>query len=87
MNQVNEMVAEREGKVDDLISRMSIITRTEQRLNDINVMAEELNAKITALKDEEKTMEKAGEQVVELKFLLGEIEKKLSDYFNLKGGE
>jgi uncharacterized protein YoxC len=71
---------EAEGKIDMLTSRMALINRTEQRLNDLNILAEDINTKIKVLSSEEKVIDKASGQITELRFLLGEVEKKLSDY-------
>jgi DNA repair exonuclease SbcCD ATPase subunit len=82
---VNEMMSEEEARVDKLNSKFTLVTKLEQRLNDLSILAEDVKAKTSAIMEEEKTIERAGQQIVELKFLLGEIEKRLNEYFSLKG--
>lgn len=81
---INEMMAEEEAKVDKLNSKFILVTKLEQRLNDLSILSEDVKAKTSAIMEEEKTIERAGQQIVELKFLLGEIEKRLNEYFSLK---
>ena len=82
---INEMMAEEEAKVDKLNSKFILVTKLEQRLNDLSILSEDVKAKTSAIMEEEKTIERAGQQIVELKFLLSEVEKRLSEYFSLKG--
>ena len=82
-----DTINQAEQKMERLGDRLSTIDKVERRLNDLSIMSDDVNAKIDAMKDEEKTIERAGKQTVELKFLLGEIEKKLKEYFNSKGGK
>ena len=82
---VNEMMSEEEARVDKLNTKFTLVTKLEQRLNDLSILAEDVKAKTSAIMEEEKTIERAGQQIVELKFLLGEIEKRLNEYFSLKG--
>jgi DNA repair exonuclease SbcCD ATPase subunit len=85
ISSINEMMAEEEVRVDKLNSKFTLVTKLEQRLNDLSILAEDVKAKTSAIMEEEKTIERAGQQIVELKFLLGEIEKRLNEYFSLKG--
>ena len=42
----------------------------------LNLLAEDVNVKVQNLKKEEQVVNKAGEQIAELKFLLSEVENK-----------
>jgi DNA repair exonuclease SbcCD ATPase subunit len=85
ISSISEMMTEEEARVDKLNSKFTLVTKLEQRLNDLSILAEDVKAKTSAIMEEEKTIERAGQQIVELKFLLGEIEKRLNEYFSLKG--
>ena len=45
-------------------------------MSSLNLLAEDVNVKVQNLKQEEKEISKAGEQITELKFLLSEVERK-----------
>ena len=48
-------------------------------MSSLSLLAEDVNVKVKNLKQEEKVISKAGEQITELKFLLSEIERKTDD--------
>ena len=48
-------------------------------MSSLNLLAEDVNVKIQNLKQEEKVISKAGDQIAELKFLLSEVERKTED--------
>ncbi|MBI4379209.1 MAG: hypothetical protein HY578_08950, partial [Nitrospinae bacterium] len=84
IDKLNSIMGEAEGKIEQLTNRMSLINRTEKRLNDLSIMADDIKVKIKALSDEEKVIARAGEQIAELRFLLGEVERKIGE-LNIKG--
>ena len=45
-------------------------------MNQLNLLAEDVNVKVENLKKEEAVINKAGVQISELKFLLSEVENK-----------
>ena len=51
----------------------------ENKLNGLNVLAEDVSIKIQTLKDEKEVINKAGEQITELKYLLAQTENKSLD--------
>src|SRR3990172_7140368 len=70
-------MGEDEGKIEQLNNRMSLINKTEKRLNDLSIMAEDVKIRIKALSDEDRVITRAGEQIAELRFLLSEVERKI----------
>ncbi len=48
-------------------------------MSSLNLLAEDVNIKVQNLKKEEAVISKAGEHISELKFLLGEVERKRED--------
>ena len=46
----------------------------------LNLLAEDVNVKVQNLKKEETVINKAGEQITELKFLLSEVENKKGNF-------
>lgn len=82
----NESVKEIDKQFVRINSKLDNVTTIEQRLNDLEILSDDVSAKISSLKDEEKIIEKSGGHIVELKFLLAEIEKKLGDYIIAKKG-
>ena len=72
-------MGEAEGKIEQLNNRMSLINKTEKRLNDLSIMAEDVKIRIKALSDEDRVITRAGEQIAELRFLLSEVEKKIGE--------
>ena len=48
-------------------------------MSSLNLLAEDVNVKVHNLKKEEVLFSKAGDQIAELKFLLGEVERKRKD--------
>ena len=56
-----------------------MLEEVEKRLSSLNLLAEDVNVKVQNLRQEESVIHKAGEQINELKFLLGEVERKKQD--------
>ena len=68
-----------ESKIDQLNSKINMLADVEKRLSSLNLLAEDVNVKVHNLKKEEVLFSKAGDQIAELKFLLGEVERKRKD--------
>ena len=68
-----------DSKVDLLNSKINMLADVEKRLNSLNLLAEDVNVKVQNLKEEEAVINKAGDQIAELKFLLSEVERKKGD--------
>jgi hypothetical protein len=66
---------EADKKNNELSNKINAIAGFEKRLVDLNLLAEDANVKIKNLKEEEDTINQAGDKIAELKFLLGKIEK------------
>ncbi len=56
--------------------RINTLDEVEKRLSNLNILAEDVDVKIRNLRKEENLVQKAGEYVNELKFLISEIDKK-----------
>ena len=56
-----------------------ILDEVEKKLSKLNILAEDGDVKIRNLKKEESVVQKAGEYVSELRFLISEIDKKKED--------
>ncbi|HJL72945.1 MAG TPA: hypothetical protein QGI40_03695 [Nitrospinaceae bacterium] len=56
--------------------RINTLDEVEKRLSNLNILAEDVDVKIPNLRKEENLVQKAGEYVNELKFLVSEIDKK-----------
>ncbi len=63
-------------KINELSKKIGMINSLEKRLKGLNLMVEDANVKIKNLKGEEDIINRAGDKIAELKFLLGKIEKK-----------
>jgi DNA repair ATPase RecN len=68
-----------ESKIDQLNSKINMLADVEKRLSSLNLLAEDVNVKVHNLKKEEVLFSRAGDQIAELKFLLGEVERKRKD--------
>ena len=69
------VIEDADSKIHDLTSKINLISKLEKRINDLNLIAEDVNVKIKNLKNEEYIINRAGNQIAELKFLLGKMEK------------
>jgi hypothetical protein len=56
-----------------------MLEEVDKRLSMLSLLAEDVNVKVQNLKKEEAVINKAGEQITELKFLLNEVESKKSN--------
>jgi hypothetical protein len=55
---------------------VNMLDEVDRRLSMLSLLAEDVNVKVQNLKKEEVVINKAGEQITELKFLLAEVENK-----------
>ncbi len=79
IEKLTSITKDAESKIDLLNSKISLVGEVEKRLSSLSLLAEDVNVKIQNLKQEEKVISKAGDQVAELKFLLSEVERKTED--------
>jgi len=76
IEKLTSITEDAESKIDLLNSKINLLGEVEKRLSSLNLLAEDVNVKILNLKQEEKEISKAGEQITELRFLLSEVERK-----------
>ena len=66
-------------KIDTLNSKIVMLEEVDRWLSMLSLLADDVNVKVQNLKNEEAVINKAGEQITELKFLLNEVESKKSN--------
>jgi uncharacterized protein YoxC len=76
IEKLTAITGEAESKIDTLNRRIDTLDDVEKKLGKLNILAEDVDVKIRKLKKEESVVQKAGDYVSELKFLIGEIDKK-----------
>ena len=59
--------------------KINTLDEVEKRLSNLSILAEDVYIKLRNLRKDESTVQKAGEYVGELKFLISEIDKKRED--------
>ena len=76
IERLTAITGEAESKIDTLNRRIGTLDEVEKKLNNLNILSEDVSVKIRNLKKDESEIQKAGEYVSELKFLISEIDKK-----------
>lgn len=76
IEKLTAVTGEAESKIDTLNRRIDTLDDVEKKLGKLNILAEDVDVKMRNLKKEESVVQKAGDYVSELKFLIGEIDKK-----------
>jgi DNA repair ATPase RecN len=79
IEKLTNITEDAESKIDQLNSKIKVLGEVEKRLSSLNLLAEDVSVKIQNLKKDEALFSKAGNQITELKFLLGEVERKKED--------
>ena len=79
IEKLTNITEDAESKIDQLNSKIKVLGDVEKRLSSLNLLAEDVSVKIQNLKKEEALFGRAGDQIAELKFLLGEVERKKED--------
>ena len=79
IERLTAITGEAESKIDTLNRRIGTLDEVEKKINNLNIHSEDVDVKIRNLNKEENEIQKAGEYVSELKFLIIEIDKKKED--------
>ncbi|MBF0275611.1 MAG: hypothetical protein HQK84_10320, partial [Nitrospinae bacterium] len=83
IEKLTSILFDTEDKMNTLGEKMKILNTTEEKLNELQLLFEDVNVKLKGLQKENESIDKASDQIAELRFLMGEVERKMQYYSGL----